>query len=68
MEASFQKGRHNSENIVGPLRVMPGKLSVSRAFGNIEAKSPLFNGNPNVVIAKPDVKYFDINPNYECLL
>ena len=66
MEASFQKGgKQNSENIVGPLRVMPGKLSVSRAFGNIEAKSPLFNGNPNVIIAKPDIKYFDINSNYD---
>jgi hypothetical protein len=66
MEASFQKeGQINSENIIGPLRVMPGKLSVSRAFGNIEAKSPIFNGNPNVIIAKPDIKYFDINSNYD---
>jgi len=47
---------------------MPGKLSVSRAFGNIEAKTPLFNGNPNVVIAKPDIKYFDINPNYDFIV
>jgi hypothetical protein len=47
---------------------MPGKLSVSRAFGNIEAKSPLFNGNPNVIIAKPDIKYFDINPNYDFIV
>lgn len=65
MEASYQKGKYDSENIIGPLRVVPGKLSVSRAFGDIEAKSPLFNGNPNVIIAKPDVKYFDINSNYD---
>jgi len=67
-EANFFKGQNNTENIVGPLRVMPGKLSVSRAFGNIEAKSPLFNGNPNVIIAKPDIKYFDINQNFDFIV
>lgn len=67
-EANYFKGENTSENIIGPLRVMPGKLSVSRAFGDIEAKSPLFNGNPNVVIAKPDIKYFDINSNYDFIV
>ena len=37
----------------GPVRVFPGRLSVSRAFGNIEAKLPHFNGKPNVLIATP---------------
>lgn len=26
------------EQIIGPIRVMPGRLSVSRTFGDIEAK------------------------------
>lgn len=50
------------------MRVVPGKLSVSRAFGDIEAKSPLFNGNPNVVIAKPEIKFFEINQNHDFIV
>lgn len=30
----------------GPTRVLPGRLSVSRTFGDIEAKLAIFNGNP----------------------
>lgn len=39
--------------LLGPHRVMPGRLSVSRTFGDIEAKKPELGGNPNVVIAIP---------------
>lgn len=56
------------ENIIGPLRVMPGKLSVSRALGDIEAKNPTLGGNPNVVIAIPEIKYFDITKNYDFII
>jgi protein phosphatase 2C family protein 2/3 len=38
-----------------PYRVFPGRLSVSRTIGDVEAKYAQFNGNPNVVIAKPDI-------------
>ncbi len=48
-------------NVVGPLRVLPGKLSVSRTLGDIEAKDPRLGGNPNVVIPVPEIKYFEIN-------
>lgn len=44
----------------GPHRVFPGKLSVSRAFGDIEAKIPDLGGNPYVLIAKPDIVSFKI--------
>jgi len=41
--------------ILGPLRVFPGRLSVSRTFGDVEAKLTKFGGNPNVVIAEPEI-------------
>jgi protein phosphatase 2C family protein 2/3 len=56
------------DNIIGPLRVVPGKLSVSRAIGDIEAKHPDLGGNPNVIIALPEIKYFDINSNSDFIV
>ena len=35
--------------IVGPLRVFPGRLSITRTFGDYEAKDKK-EGNPDVVI------------------
>lgn len=46
--------------IYGPHRVFPGRLSVSRTFGDIEAKLPKLEGNPLVVIAEPDITAFKI--------
>lgn len=45
----------------GPWRVKPGGLSVSRSFGDVEAKVPQLGGNPDVVIAKPDITEFEID-------
>jgi protein phosphatase 2C family protein 2/3 len=56
------------DNILGPLRVIPGKLSISRAIGDIEAKHPDLGGNPNVIIALPEIKYFDISQNSDFIL
>ena len=55
----------NSENdpphvALGPHRVFPGRLSVSRTIGDIEAKRLIYEGNPRVVIAEPDVVVFDL--------
>jgi protein phosphatase PTC2/3 len=36
---------------LGPIRVLPGRLSVSRTFGDPHAKIELYGGNPKVVIA-----------------
>ena len=44
--------------VQGPYRIDPGKLSVSRSFGDIEAKLPKYQGNPKVLIAKPEITYF----------
>jgi len=44
---------------------MPGRLSVSRTFGDIEAKIKQFGGNPNVIIAIPEIKSFKITNNHD---
>ena len=38
---------------MGPHRVFPGRLSVTRTFGDIEAKLPEFNGNPKAIVCEP---------------
>jgi protein phosphatase PTC2/3 len=55
-------GRNNPQ-VIGPHRVLPGRLSVSRTIGDIEAKYENFGGNPNVVIPKPDIYAFDYDAN-----
>lgn len=39
--------------IIGPLRVFPGKLSVTRTIGDIEAKLPEFGGIANCISTEP---------------
>ena len=46
--------------ILGPYRVNPGRLSVSRTIGDAEAKLSEFGGNPNVIICDPDIYIFDL--------
>lgn len=43
--------------LIGPYRVFPGRLSVCRTFGDLEAKQPQLGGNPNVVICDPEINY-----------
>ncbi len=59
---------NSNTHIIGPLRVFPGKLSVSRTLGDFEAKDPNFGGNPNVIISTPEIKYFDINDKNDFIL
>lgn len=42
------------------MRVLPGRLSVSRTFGDAEAKLASFGGNPLVVIATPEITSFSL--------
>lgn len=56
-----KNGVLKNQTILGPLRVFPGRLSVSRTFGDIEAKLPKFGGNPKVVIAEPEIDTFLID-------
>ena len=49
--------------MLGPHRVFPGRLSVCRTFGDIEAKLEKLDGNNRVVVADPDVTAFKIDRN-----
>ena len=56
------------EIIIGPVRVFPGRLSVCRTFGDFEAKDVAKGGNPNVVIAKPEIKSFKMEDNHDFVI
>jgi protein phosphatase 2C family protein 2/3 len=47
-----------SNPFLGPYRVAPGRLSVSRTFGDIEAKYPDLGGMPGVVVCNPDISTY----------
>mmetsp|Transcript_27172 Transcript_27172/g.26838 ORF Transcript_27172/g.26838 Transcript_27172/m.26838 type:complete len:114 (+) Transcript_27172:248-589(+) len=49
-------------------RVLPGRLSVSRTFGDIDAKNADFGGNPNVLIATPEIKSFKIKKQHDFIV
>ena len=57
-----------SELIMGPYRVLPGRLSVSRTFGDVEAKTEKYGGNPQVVIATPEIKSFKIGKDHDFII
>mgnify|MGYP001185884783 CR=1 FL=1 len=44
----------------GPVRVIPGRLSVSRTFGDCQAKLEKYNGNPYVIVVDPEIHYVNI--------
>ena len=58
----------NGKKIEMPWRVLPGRLSISRAFGDIEAKNEDFGGKKNVVIAKPDMYEFDLDEDFNFMV
>jgi protein phosphatase 2C family protein 2/3 len=54
--------------VQGPLRVFPGRLSVARTFGDIEAKRARFGGNPNVIVCDPEIRSFKIESHFDFIL
>lgn len=68
LSTNADKREENPNIIYGPHRVFPGRLSVSRTFGDIEAKREKFGGNPNVVIAISEIKEFEIDDKMDFLL
>lgn len=49
--------------------MLPGRLSVSRTFGDCQAKMEKYNGNPNVIIVDPEITHVDIsNDNHDYIL
>jgi len=53
------------KQILIPHRVFPGRLSVSRTIGDVDAKFPKYGGNPNVVIATPDIVSFSLEQDHD---
>ena len=55
----YVKTQGPQENI--PFRVYPGGLSVSRAFGDYNAKTEKHGGKPGVLIAEPEIFDYDLD-------
>ena len=58
----------NGKEIEIPWRVLPGRLSVSRTFGDIEAKEEKFGGKKGVVVALPDITESELNDEYNFIV
>ncbi len=58
----FYEGAYH-DSIIGPHRVMPGRLSTTRTFGDIEAKLPELKGNPKAIIHEPEITSLKITGN-----
>ena len=65
---SFFPLYQNGKEIEIPWRVLPGRLSVSRTFGDIEAKNEKFGGMEGVVVALPDVNEIELNEEYSLII
>ena len=62
--------KNNIQNqiLIGPYRVSPGRLSVSRTIGDAEAKLIQFGGKKNVIIPTPEITYFYIDDEIDFLM
>lgn len=60
--------KYQQFNLAGPLRVLPGRLSVARTFGDPEAKIPALGGNPGCVIHNPEIKSFQISKEHDFII
>ena len=58
----------NGKEIEIPWRVLPGRLSVSRTFGDVEAKDEKFGGMKNVVCAIPDIFEMEIDDDFSFIV
>ena len=58
----------NGKEIEIPWRVLPGRLSVSRTFGDIEAKDERFGGMKGVVVALPDITEIELNDEFNFIV
>jgi protein phosphatase 2C family protein 2/3 len=56
------------QSVLGPLRISPGRLAVSRAFGDIDAKQSLRGGNPHVLIAEPEITVTPITDDMDFII
>jgi len=47
---------------------LPGRLSVSRTFGDAMAKLEKFGGKPNCVVSTPEITVFPLNEDVDWIL
>ena len=57
---SLDYDTNKNKILLGPYRVSPGKLSVSRTIGDAKAKLEIYGGIKNVVIPEPDIYVYDL--------
>ena len=55
------EGKLSKELVLGPKRIFPGRLAVSRAFGDVEAKVRKLGGQEGVLIAEPEIFSMDVS-------
>ena len=58
----------NGMRINSPWRVLPGRLSVSRTFGDVQAKDENFGGNKTAIIALPDINEIELDDEYNFIV
>ena len=58
----------NGKKIEIPWRVNPGRLSVSRTFGDVEAKNGYLGGMQNIVVALPDITEIELDEDFSFLV
>ena len=58
----------NGMKINAPWRVLPGRLSVSRTFGDVQAKDENFGGNKTAIIALPDINEIELDEKYNFIV
>jgi len=58
----------HGQKVQAPIRVMPGRLSVSRAFGDCTAKMVKYGGNPDCVIATPEIEVVPLSNKDDFIL
>ena len=59
---------NSNQILLGPHRIIPGRLSVSRSFGDIEAKNYRLGGLPNVLISSPEISVFKLEDNIDFII
>lgn len=64
----IQDNTINEPPLIGPLRVFPGKLSVTRTIGDIEAKSKQFGGIPECISIIPEIRKFKLTSKEDFIL
>ena len=58
----------NGKRVELPWRVLPGRLSVSRTFGDIEAKNEKFGGKKGVIVPTPDISEIELNNEFDFMV